>query len=69
MATAGGTFTARRHHEDGCWWADSEQAPGWTAAADTPEELLRLVSEAPAFLWGWPEGYTVVLRHDQTPGA
>jgi hypothetical protein len=62
VAAAGRTFIARRHYEDGCWWADSDQAPGWTAAADTPTELYRLVHEAPEVLWGWPEGqYTVAL--------
>ena len=55
------TFTAWRHHEDGCWWATSPQAPNWTAAANSPDELFRLVSEAPGFLFDWEDGYSVAL--------
>lgn len=56
------TFTARRHVEDGSWWADSDQIPGWTAVANDEAELYRLVCEAPAVYLGWPAGeYNVVL--------
>lgn len=56
------TFYARRHFTDGCWWADSEQLPGWTAVADDEDELYRLVCESPAVYLDWPEGgYSVVL--------
>ena len=56
------TFTARRHCEDGVWWAESDQLPGWTAVADDCDELWRLVSETPAVHLGWQPGtYTVVL--------
>lgn len=58
------TFTAHRHFEDGVWWADSPQIPGFTAIADDPAELFRLVAEAPDVYLGWPCGeYTTVLMH------
>ncbi|HXA33389.1 MAG TPA: hypothetical protein VNV87_14115 [Acidimicrobiales bacterium] len=28
------------HEEDGHWWADSTQLPGWSFAADSREELI-----------------------------
>jgi hypothetical protein len=34
------------HVEDGHWWALCPACPGWSAAADSWDELYRLVSEA-----------------------
>lgn len=37
------------HHEDGIWWADSEDVPGYYACAATLEELRELVREGMKF--------------------
>lgn len=37
------------HHEDGTWWAESVDVPGFTAAADALPELRQLVREGLAF--------------------
>jgi len=39
----------RYHHEDGSWWAESDQLPGFSAAAGTFDELDVLVREGVAF--------------------
>ena len=33
------------HEEDGRFWAECPVCPGWSAAADTWEDLFRLVDE------------------------
>ncbi len=33
------------HHEDEGWWAESPDVAGWTAAADSYEEVRRLAEE------------------------
>ena len=43
------------HDEDGCWWAESVDMPGWIAAADSREELTALVTEAIPFFAGTPK--------------
>lgn len=35
------------HYEDGTWWAESTNLPGWTAVADTTDQLNALLREAP----------------------
>lgn len=37
------------HYEDGLWWADSEDAPGYYAGADTFAELRERAAEGIAF--------------------
>jgi predicted RNase H-like HicB family nuclease len=37
------------HHEEGGWWAESPDLKGWTAVADTWEELVKLVEEGISF--------------------
>lgn len=37
------------HYEDGSWWADSEDAPGYYAGASNLEELRQLVREGLKF--------------------
>ena len=37
------------HREDGTWWAESEDVPGYTAVADTLGDLRTLVSEGIPF--------------------
>jgi predicted RNase H-like HicB family nuclease len=37
------------HFEDGSWWADSEDAPGYYAGAEGLEELRKLVQEGLEF--------------------
>jgi predicted RNase H-like HicB family nuclease len=37
------------HCEEGSWWAESPDIKGWTAVADTWEELMKLVEEGIPF--------------------
>jgi predicted RNase H-like HicB family nuclease len=37
------------HQESDGWWADSPEVPGWTATADTLDELRALVEEGVRF--------------------
>jgi len=37
------------HCEDGGWWAKSPDVKGWTAIADTYEEIAQLVKEGIPF--------------------
>jgi predicted RNase H-like HicB family nuclease len=37
------------HHEEGSWWAESPDLKGWTAIADTYEEIVELVEEGIPF--------------------
>lgn len=37
------------HHEDGSWWAESPDLPGWFAAADTYAEARQLAEEGVRF--------------------
>jgi len=37
------------HHEEGSWWAESPDVKGWTAVADTYEEIAKLVEEGIPF--------------------
>jgi predicted RNase H-like HicB family nuclease len=37
------------HYEEGGWWAESPDIQGWTAAADTYEEIVKLVEEGVPF--------------------
>jgi predicted RNase H-like HicB family nuclease len=34
------------HYEEGTWWCDSSEIPGFTAAADTRNELIRRSHDA-----------------------
>lgn len=38
-------LTISIYHEGDCWWATASDAPGWTGAADTLEELNRFIAE------------------------
>ncbi len=37
------------HHEEGSWWAESSDAPGWFGATDTYEESHYLAEEGIRF--------------------
>ena len=37
------------HHEDEGWWAESPDLKGWTAVADSYEEIVQLVEEGIPF--------------------
>lgn len=37
------------HREEGGWWAESPDVEGWTAVADTYEEIVKLVEEGIPF--------------------
>ena len=44
------------HHEGDTWWAECDDFPGFTAAADTPSELTALVDEVISTgSWYWIE--------------
>jgi predicted RNase H-like HicB family nuclease len=46
------TITVHYHHEDGRWWADADDAPGFTAAGETFTEVRDLVRDGLAFHLG-----------------
>jgi len=38
------------HHREGnCWWAESPDVDGWTAAADSYTEVVKLAEEGVPF--------------------
>jgi predicted RNase H-like HicB family nuclease len=37
------------HYEEGSWWAESPDLKGWTAIAETYEEIVKLVEEGIPF--------------------
>lgn len=37
------------HHEEGTWWAESSELPGFSAAAESLEELRREATDGIAF--------------------
>jgi predicted RNase H-like HicB family nuclease len=41
--------TINYHHEDGSWWAESNDAPGWIAAGETFDEVRQLAREGIRF--------------------
>jgi predicted RNase H-like HicB family nuclease len=43
------TVTVIYHCEDGTWWAEAPRVPGWTAAADSLNELTKLAEEGVRF--------------------
>lgn len=47
-STNAGSFDhmVRLHHEAGTWWAECDDIPGWSAAADTRDELLDHVRQS-----------------------
>lgn len=47
------------HHEEGSWWAESPDVEGWSAAADSYAEVLRLSEEGIPFALG----YSPELEH------
>ena len=40
------------HHEDDCWWAESPDIAGWSAAGDTYPEVRQLAIEGVPFALG-----------------
>lgn len=53
------------HHEDEGWWAESPDLKGWTAFADSYDELVELVEEGVPFALECE----AELEHDVRPGA
>jgi hypothetical protein len=37
--------TITLHHEDGVWWSTASNDAGWTAVADTIDEITTLTAE------------------------
>lgn len=54
------------HRDDEAWWADSDAVPGWTATAETLDELRPLVEEGVRFAL---ERDDVLVRAELEPGA
>ncbi len=50
------TVTVVYHFEDGSWWAESDEVPGFVAGADTFEEARARVREGLEFDLGEPVG-------------
>ena len=42
------------HHEDGMWWAESSDMPGWSGSAKTFAEIAHLTDEARQL---WADGF------------
>src|SRR2546421_5654376 len=55
--------TIHYHQDDESWWADSEDAPGFTAVGETAEEVHRLAREGIRFFLG----EDVLVSDDTTP--
>lgn len=49
------------HRDPDAWWADSQGVPGWTATAETLDELRVLVEEGVHFAL---ERDDVLIEHD-----
>lgn len=47
------------HHEEGSWWAESDDMPGWTAIGGSLREIRRLVREGIGIFF---EGVEIDLR-------
>lgn len=62
-------ITVLIHNEDGAWWAESPDLPGYSAAADTREELETLVFEGVKAFLGGTQNMTIVLRTTDQPVA
>lgn len=58
--------TVSFHNEDGVWWAESDDLPGFSAAADTREELVSLVRDGVAFHLGH-KAFVIVERTPWAP--
>ena len=50
-------FVMVTHHraEDGSWWADSPDLPGWSVSAATAEELRLFIEEGVRFTLNRPD--------------
>jgi predicted RNase H-like HicB family nuclease len=55
------------HYEEGGWWARSPDVKGWTAIADTYEEIVPLVKEGVPF--ALELDHEVELEHIRPAGA
>lgn len=55
------------HHEDGTWWADSPDVPGFTAVSDTLSELRQMVREGVPFYLDESEVELYEQNVDGTP--
>lgn len=53
------------HNEEGAWWAESPDVKGWTAIADTYDEIVKLVEDGIPFALE----REVELEHILPPGA
>lgn len=55
------------HHEVGSWWAESPDVKGWTAIADTYDEIVELAKEGIPF--ALELDHEVELEHVLPTGA
>lgn len=54
------TVSVVYHHDPDAWWADSPDVPGWTATAETLNELRALADEGVRFSLGRDD---VIVEH------
>lgn len=60
-------ITVIYHSDEGRWWADSSGVPGWTAAADTLDELRPLIEDGVRF--ALDDASDVIVEHRLEPRA
>jgi predicted RNase H-like HicB family nuclease len=58
--------TVQYHREEGTWWAESDQLPGFTAVADSFIELARLVRES---IKNYPDDLGDVVFREEFEGS
>ena len=54
---AAATIRVVHHQEDGRWWSESSQMPGWSAAGDSLNEVTQRAEEA-VRLWAADYGFS-----------
>lgn len=63
------TVTVYYRQEDGVWWADSPDIQGWTAAADSYEELRAVIADGVEFALEVPVGVALVPAETPRPAT
>ena len=56
------TVTVRAHYEDGTWWGESADVPGWTAGDADWDEFFRLCVDGVRFTLEDEEVNVVVIK-------
>jgi predicted RNase H-like HicB family nuclease len=56
-------ITVEYHEEDGLWWAESDQVPGWAAGGSSQDEVRARVREGLRFFLNDDVVVIVEARH------